>query len=215
MNRTYSTALNAVMVVLGAIGSILWLGATFRSGETYYFWGIWLIVAAAGVYLVRYTLENGRDELLALVRKSLRSVVVPVMGIVVAILIGGVLMLITGYDPIAAYKALFYGGLVRNWHISVLNAAPLIFTALSVAFAFKAGSLPGAPGDHLDPAGLYLCGAPRGSLERGSRLPQGQDRGPRGYHYDDARPRSALSLAGIYPGQRRRSRHESPSLRDL
>lgn len=153
MNRTYSIVLNAATVALAAIGSVLWLGATFRSGETYYFWGIWLIVAAAGVYLVRYTLENGRDELLVLIRKSLRSMVVPVMGILVAILIGGVLMLITGYDPIAAYKALFYGGLVRNWHISVLNAAPLIFTALSVAFAFKAGLF------NIGAEGQYYLGA--------------------------------------------------------
>ncbi len=153
MNKTYSAVLGVVTIALGVIGAVLWLGATFRSDETFYFWGIWLIAAAMGVFLLRYALENGTDELLVLVRRSARSMVVPVLGILVAIVIGGVLMLITGYDPFVAYRALFYGGLVRNWHISVLNAAPLIFTALSVAFAFKAGLF------NIGAEGQYYLGA--------------------------------------------------------
>lgn len=153
MNRTYSIALKAIIAVLAVVGTVLWLGATYRSEETYYFWGIWLIVGAVAVYLVHYALDNGQAELLVLIKRSIRSMVVPVLGIVAAILIGAVLMVITGYDPIEAYGALFYGGLVRNWHISVLNAAPLIFTALSVAFAFKAGLF------NIGAEGQYYLGA--------------------------------------------------------
>lgn len=132
-------ALLVVTAVFGVVGTVLWLGATMSRGETSYFWGLWLIAAAAATYLARVFLVQGRAELLALVKRSARKMIVPVLGVVAAIIIGGVLMLFTGYDPIQAYGALFFGGLVRNWHISVLNAAPLIFTALSVAFAFKAG----------------------------------------------------------------------------
>lgn len=128
-----------VSAVSAVVGTVLWLGASMSKGETAYFWGVWLIVAAIAVYLVRVYTVDGRTELIELIRRSVRKMTVPLMGVVAAILIGGILMLFTGYDPIKAYGALFFGGLVRNWHISVLNAAPLIFTALSVAFAFKAG----------------------------------------------------------------------------
>lgn len=153
MNKRYLMVLTVVTVVLATAGSVLWLGATYRSEETFYFWGIWLIVAAVAVYLVKFTMENGREELYGLVKKSVRSMMVPILGIFAAIVIGGLLMLITGYDPITAYGALFYGGLIRNWHISVLNAAPLIFTALSVAFAFKAGLF------NIGAEGQYYLGA--------------------------------------------------------
>jgi general nucleoside transport system permease protein len=141
------------MIVAGAAGTVLWLGAAMARGETAYFWGVWLIVAALGLYVWRFRMLNGTEELIALLKRSSRKMAVPVMGVVIAILIGGVLMLFTGYDPISAYGALFFGGLVRNWHISVLNAAPLIFTALSVAFAFKAGLF------NIGAEGQYYMGA--------------------------------------------------------
>jgi simple sugar transport system permease protein len=142
-----------VSIVVGTAGTVLWLGASMSRDVTYYFWGIWLIVAAVALYLVRVYLVKGRQELIDLIRKSVRKMVVPIMGVVAAIVIGGVLMLATGYDPFTAYGALFFGGLVRNWHISVLNAAPLIFTALSVAFAFKAGLF------NIGAEGQYYLGA--------------------------------------------------------
>tara|TARA_B100000614_G_scaffold214482_1_gene198494 strand:+ start:1626 stop:2939 length:1314 start_codon:yes stop_codon:yes gene_type:complete len=145
--------LTIASAVLGAAGLVIWLGASMSRGETYYFWGIWLIVAALAVYLWRYRLLNGGEALRELLRSSARKMAVPVMGVVTAIVLGGILMLATGYNPIEAYGALFFGGLVRNWHISILNAAPLIFTALSVAFAFKAGLF------NIGAEGQYYMGA--------------------------------------------------------
>jgi len=142
-----------VSLFVGTVGTVLWLGASMSRDVTYYFWGLWLIAAAVVLYLVRVYLVRGRGELIDLIRKSARKMVVPIMGVVAAIVIGGVLMLATGYDPFTAYGALFFGGLVRNWHISVLNAAPLIFTALSVAFAFKAGLF------NIGAEGQYYLGA--------------------------------------------------------
>jgi simple sugar transport system permease protein len=98
-------------------------------------------------------LSSGRDVVIDLIRRSLRKALIPLIGISVSLLIGGVMMLITGYNPIVAFKALFYGGFVRNWHISVLNATPLIFTGLSVAFAFKAGLF------NIGAEGQYYIGA--------------------------------------------------------
>lgn len=156
-DRTVSISLpsilTAAVVALGGAGTVLWLGATMRRGETFYFWGLWLIVAAAALYLWRYRIVNGSDELKVLLRRSLKQMTVPVMGVIAAIILGGILMLFTGYNPIEAYGALFFGGFVRNWHISILNAAPLIFTALSVAFAFKAGLF------NIGAEGQYYLGA--------------------------------------------------------
>ena len=75
------------------------------------------------------------------------------MGILSAIIIGAVLIAVTGYNPLDAYKALFYGGFVKNWHVSILNATPLMFTGLSVAFAFKAGLF------NIGAEGQYYVGA--------------------------------------------------------
>ncbi|MDA3949436.1 MAG: ABC transporter permease [Spirochaeta sp.] len=148
-----SQALLAGTILLAVAGTVLWLGATVSGGETVYFWGIWLIVAAGGVYLLRVFVDKGHAELVSLVRRSARQMIVPLLGVAAAIVLGGILMIATGYDPFTAYQALFFGGLVRNWHISVLNAAPLIFTALSVAFAFKAGLF------NIGAEGQYYMGA--------------------------------------------------------
>lgn len=151
--KSLAIILQVVVVILGIVGSFLWLGATVKSGESYYFWGIWLIVAALGVYGWRHAILNGSAELKALAIRSLRSIGVPLAGVAIAIVIGGILMVVTGYNPVKAYGALFYGGLVRNWHISVLNAAPLIFTGLSIVVAFKAGLF------NIGAEGQYYIGA--------------------------------------------------------
>ncbi|MEX2445116.1 MAG: ABC transporter permease [Alkalispirochaeta sp.] len=145
--------LSPAIVLLGAAGTVLWLGATMSGGETFYFWGIWLIAAAGALYLWRYRMLNGPAEFKDHLHRAGRTMAVPIMGVTLAIIIGGVIMLLTGYDPFEAYGAMFFGGLVRNWHISVLNAAPLIFTALSVAFAFKAGLF------NIGAEGQYYLGA--------------------------------------------------------
>ncbi len=134
-----------LIVLLGAVGTVLYLAS--------YFWGGLLLIVAVALHLWRVHLLKGADAVRELVRLSLRRATVPVFGITMAILVGGIVMVVSGYNPIWAYEALFYGGLVRNWHISVLNAAPLIFTALSVAFAFKAGLF------NIGAEGQYYLGA--------------------------------------------------------
>jgi len=80
---------------------------------------------------------------------------VPVAATVVAFLIGGLVVLITGHNPLAAYKAIFEGtGLnyvfpwlsdderraaARDLQQTLLVATPLMLTAVAVAFAFRCG----------------------------------------------------------------------------
>jgi ABC-type uncharacterized transport system permease subunit len=54
---------------------------------------------------------------------------------------GAVLMLLTGHEPLTGYEFLFKGGLMSLERVgnTLATAVPLIFTGLSVAFAFKTG----------------------------------------------------------------------------
>jgi simple sugar transport system permease protein len=69
------------------------------------------------------------------------ALVFPVVSIVIALLIGAVIMLLTGDNPIPAYAALIRGAIGSPTAIgrTILNATPLIFTGLAVMIAFRAG----------------------------------------------------------------------------
>lgn len=121
--------LSVSAVALAAPALVLYLGS--------YFWALPILVLAA--VLAAAAAAPGREERRAAAARALRRAAVPSIGIVAALVLGAAVMLAGGFDPVASYGALFYGGLVKNWHISVLNATPLIFTALAIAFAFKGG----------------------------------------------------------------------------
>src|SRR4051794_4805511 len=83
------------------------------------------------------------------------GIIAPIITVLIAFLAGGLVVLITGHNPITTYKAIFNGtGL--NWvfpwtsaedrQIAALNlqqtliqTTPLILTGLAVAFAFRCG----------------------------------------------------------------------------
>ncbi|MHB1653641.1 MAG: ABC transporter permease [Desulfitobacteriaceae bacterium] len=73
--------------------------------------------------------------------KFLRSLLTPLVSILIAVLIGTVVMLATRHDPIQAYVALFSGafGTVDNLANTLASAVPLILSGLGVAVAFRAG----------------------------------------------------------------------------
>ena len=104
-----------------------------------YFIGLLPMVLGIAILGIYTAAAHSRAELVDKLRALGRIMAVPLAGIGIAIVIGGVVMAATGYNPFRAYGALFYGGFIKNWHVSILNACPLIFTGLSVAFAFKAG----------------------------------------------------------------------------
>jgi simple sugar transport system permease protein len=92
-------------------------------------------------------------RLSAYVRRG--GVVVPILTAVIAFLVGGLVVLVTGHNPFSTYKAIFTGtGL--NWLFpwvggatrqtaafdlqqTLIATTPLILVGLAVAFAFRAG----------------------------------------------------------------------------
>jgi simple sugar transport system permease protein len=71
----------------------------------------------------------------------LRAAAVPLLAVVVALLIGAVIIAISGVDPLRAYGALVRGGVgnARAIGRTLEKATPLIFGGLAISLAFKAG----------------------------------------------------------------------------
>ncbi len=134
-----------VIALMGIVGSFMYFASVFS--------GLLLILAAVVLYFIYYGYSAGKDASKEAARSLVGSLLIPVIGVAAALIIGGIAMAASGYNPVIAYKALFYGGFVKNWSVSVLNAAPLIFTGLSVAFAFKAGLF------NIGAEGQYYVGA--------------------------------------------------------
>jgi general nucleoside transport system permease protein len=97
------------------------------------------------------------------------GVIVPVLTASLAFLVGGLVMLVTGNDPIATYEAIWKGtGLqwvfpwvtgddrelaAANLQQTLILTTPLILTGLAVAFAFRAGLF------NIGGNGQYIVGA--------------------------------------------------------
>lgn len=69
------------------------------------------------------------------------KILVPVLSVLLGFLLGAVIMLIFGYDPILGYQAMFETAFRSRQNMSeiLVSAAPLIFTALGFAVASTAG----------------------------------------------------------------------------
>jgi simple sugar transport system permease protein len=69
------------------------------------------------------------------------EVVVPIIAVAVAMVVGMLMIAVTGHDPFLAYSALIQGALGSPVAVAnTLNkATPLILTGLAVALAFRAG----------------------------------------------------------------------------
>lgn len=70
-----------------------------------------------------------------------RAAVVPVLAVVAALVIGAVIIALSGSNPLEAYAALLRGsfGNARAFERTIERATPLIFGGLAVSLAFKAG----------------------------------------------------------------------------
>jgi simple sugar transport system permease protein len=78
----------------------------------------------------------------------------PLLALLTALLVGGLVMLLSGDNPFAAYWGLLLGSVGDRRAISqtIRKATPFILTGLSVAFAFKAGLF------NIGAAGQFLMG---------------------------------------------------------
>jgi ABC-type uncharacterized transport system permease subunit len=74
-------------------------------------------------------------------RKILINIGIPLAAILLALIIGAIILLITGVNPLTAYGALARGafGSAKYFQRTLEKTTPLIFSGLAVAFAFKAG----------------------------------------------------------------------------
>jgi len=69
------------------------------------------------------------------------NVGIPFISVLIAIAIASVIIWIAGFDPVAAFSALWKGafGSGRQIGETMLRATPLMFTGLAVAYGFRAG----------------------------------------------------------------------------
>lgn len=74
-------------------------------------------------------------------RRLWRSISVPLVAVLLGLLIGALLLIASGANPIEAYGALLKGaiGTPAALQRTLEKATPLIFSGLAVSFAFKAG----------------------------------------------------------------------------
>jgi len=77
----------------------------------------------------------------SILRRVWQALSVPLLSIVLALLIGAIILLFSGANPMGAYVALFNGafGSPEAFARTLEKATPLILGGLAVAFAFKAG----------------------------------------------------------------------------
>ncbi|SDX75649.1 ABC transporter permease [Paenibacillus sp. CF384] len=71
----------------------------------------------------------------------MRNVIISLCAVIFGLLGGAILMAATGHQPIEGYRYLFEGGLKNpsRFGDTLATGTPLIFTGLSVAFAFRTG----------------------------------------------------------------------------
>jgi simple sugar transport system permease protein len=97
------------------------------------------------------------------------GIVVPLLTVLMAFLAGGLVLVLTGHDPLSTYKAIFEGsGLdwlfpwttgaertaaAMNFQQTLLLATPLVLVGLAVAYAFRAGLF------NIGGQGQYLVGS--------------------------------------------------------
>nr|HPO61315.1 ABC transporter permease [Exilispira sp.] len=122
MKLSRNTLFTILSLIVFAIGLTLYLGE--------YFIGLLFILGSIMIYSLSSYFSNNRESFIELLKSKAKTIVYPFIGIFVALILGGIIMFISGYNPFEAYAALFYGAFYKNWSTSVINAVPLIFTGL-------------------------------------------------------------------------------------
>lgn len=88
-------------------------------------------------------------------KDSLTKIMIPVLSILIAFVIGGIIILCLGKNPLLAYGYLFSGafGSSRKIAQTLIIACPLIFTGLTASFSYKCGVF------NLGGEGQFIIGA--------------------------------------------------------
>ena len=87
------------------------------------------------------TPKEGNPSVMDRLSALWRVIMIPLAAVLLALIIGAILLVVSGADPIKAYSALLEGsfGSMKAFGRTLAKATPLIFSGLAVAFAFKAG----------------------------------------------------------------------------
>lgn len=88
-------------------------------------------------------------------RERTLTILVPIISVLLALVVGGIVIACLGKDPIQGYALLFSGslGTPQKFASSLVSACPLIFTALAAAFAYRCGVF------NLGGEGQFIMGA--------------------------------------------------------
>ncbi|WP_042456470.1 ABC transporter permease [Neobacillus dielmonensis] len=73
--------------------------------------------------------------------KRLIGLLTPIIAVLLGIIVGTIIMLASGYDPVAAYSALWNGAFGEIYYTGevIRQVTPYILAGLAVAFAFRVG----------------------------------------------------------------------------
>ncbi|MGF2615715.1 ABC transporter permease [Rossellomorea vietnamensis] len=73
--------------------------------------------------------------------RKYQNILIPVISVILGLLAGAIIMLITGYNPIEGYAALWSGAFGDRFYVgeTVRQVIPYILAGLAVAFAFRTG----------------------------------------------------------------------------
>lgn len=93
---------------------------------------------------VKDSTELDAERQFALEQESIQRgirIATPFISVLIAILVGSLIILISGKSPVAAYSAMFTGafGGWRQIGETLIRATPLVFTGLAVSYGFRAG----------------------------------------------------------------------------
>ncbi len=85
--------------------------------------------------------QEAANRFKAIWQRSWKALSVPLLSVVLALVIGGIIIWISGANPLTAYADLVEGAVGSPAAIqrTLEKATPLVFAGLAVAFAFKAG----------------------------------------------------------------------------
>jgi simple sugar transport system permease protein len=87
--------------------------------------------------------------------ETLRGIMIQLIAVLIAFLVGAVVLLTTGYNPVDAYAAMLRGAFGDMFRVgqTITQATPIIFTALAFLLSFKSGLF------NIGAEGQFLAGA--------------------------------------------------------
>lgn len=74
-------------------------------------------------------------------REKMDHIIFPLLAVLIALTIGAIIMLLSGYNPVRGYTALFVGVVGDTYFIgeTIRTMIPLVLAGLAVAFAYRTG----------------------------------------------------------------------------